>query len=141
MKKLQFDAATVLRGVGLKATPRRIQLLTCIAVSGRPLSVAMIHTELGDIIDAVTVYRALETFCRVGIVRRVDFGHGRAYYEIKDTHDHHHIICTVCAQVEDFSGCEAPRIVRNAIKNSKQFSTITRHSLELFGVCKVCSAR
>ncbi len=140
-KKVLFDAALVLHRAGLKATPRRLALLAFIAGAGRPLSVAMMSDGLEGVANAVTVYRALETLCRAGITKRIDFQHGRAYYELADTGDHHHIVCTTCARVEDFAGCEAPRIVRNALRKSAGFAKITRHSLELFGICKGCASR
>ncbi|MSR73681.1 MAG: transcriptional repressor [Candidatus Pacebacteria bacterium] len=140
-KKTQFDAALALRAAGLKATPRRLALLAFIIDNGRPLSAAMISDGLEGAANAVTVYRTLETLCRAGITKRIDFQHGRAYYELADTGDHHHIVCITCATVEDFSGCDALRITRNALRNSKGFVQITRHSLELFGVCKSCSVK
>lgn len=140
-KSIEFDPAIALRAAGLKATPRRLALLAFIANTGKPLSVAMISDGLEGAANAVTVYRALETLCRAGITKRIDFQHGRAYYELANTGDHHHIVCTTCACVEDFAGCEAPRIVRNALRKSTGFARITRHSLELFGVCKACCIR
>lgn len=140
-KKTLFDVTLALRAAGLKATPRRSALLAFIANKGRPLSAAMISDGLEGAANAVTVYRALETLCRAGITKRIDFQHGRAYYELADTGDHHHIVCTACARVEDFAGCDAPRIVRNALRKSTDFAQITRHSLELFGVCKACCAK
>jgi Fur family transcriptional regulator, ferric uptake regulator len=140
-KKAPFDAIRALREAGLKATPRRLALLAFVAEARKPLSAAMISDGLKGAANAVTVYRALETLCRAGIAKRIDFQHGHAYYELADTGDHHHIVCTACAKVEDFSGCEAPRIVRNALRKSTGFAEITRHSLELFGICKTCSAR
>ncbi len=136
-----FDGVSVLRKAGLKATPRRLALLAFVADAGNPLSVGMISDGIGSKLNAVTVYRALETLCRAGITKRIDFQHGHAYYELADTGDHHHIVCTACAKVEDFSGCDAPRIVRNALRNSKGFAEVTRHSLELFGICKACCAK
>jgi Fur family transcriptional regulator, ferric uptake regulator len=140
-KKSPFDAASALRKVGLKATPRRLALLAFMAEAGKPLSAAMISDGLKGAANAVTVYRALETLCRAGLAKRIDFQHGHAYYELADTGDHHHIVCTACAKVEDFSGCDAPRIVRNALRQSAGFAEITRHSLELFGICKACCAK
>lgn len=139
-KKRPFDAVSALRAAGFKATPRRVALLEFVARGGKPLSVAAICAGLKGALNAVTAYRALETLCRAGITRRVDFRHGHAYYELADSGDHHHIVCTACDRVEDFSGCDAPRIVREALRHSKGFTRVTGHSLELFGVCKACSA-
>ncbi|HZR95094.1 MAG TPA: Fur family transcriptional regulator, partial [Gaiellaceae bacterium] len=46
-----------------------------------------------------TIYRALDVFVEDGLVRRTDFGDGRALYEIAAEHRHHHVVCTACGAV------------------------------------------
>lgn len=93
-------------------------------------------------VDTVTVYRTLEAFKRVGLVAQVDLQLGRALYELKEgKSDHHHIVCVNCKKIEDFTGCDYRPIAQQALKQSKGFTKIINHSLELFGLCTLCATK
>jgi Fur family transcriptional regulator, ferric uptake regulator len=132
--------AILLRKEGFKATPGRLSLLSILAKADHPLSIGSILEELRGSLDQATVYRALETLADVGIVRRVDIGHGHADYELSEgeRHHHHHLICKSCGKVEDVDYCDAAEIENAVLKKSRAFSKIDTHSLEFFGKCKKC---
>lgn len=133
--------ALLLRKHGLKATPRRLLLLTVLAMANRPLSIGTICAELKGDLNATTVYRALEALADIGIVRRVNMGHGHADYELTDARrHHHHLICKQCDKIEDVNACGAKELERLILKKSNTFATIDEHALEFFGLCKQCAA-
>jgi Fur family peroxide stress response transcriptional regulator len=128
-----------LKGYGLKATPGRIRLLKYLADSKKPNSIKDIGKAIGTrTMDQVTIYRTLETFKTLGFVRRVDFHKDYAYYELAGK-DHHHIFCENCGRIEDFEGCGSDKLIKTALRQSKQFASINDHSIELFGVCRSCA--
>lgn len=131
---------TTLRERGLKSTPARTAILGILAVTKKPLTVEQIREKVKrEKIDTVTLYRTVQRLTNVGLVRHIDFRHGHAHYELKDQkRDHHHIICTKCHTVEDFTGCDFSDVTKRALSQTKNFRTIVEHSLELFGVCKKC---
>jgi Fe2+ or Zn2+ uptake regulation protein len=129
----------VLKQHGLKATAARTAVLAAIAKSKAPLSVQAVVETLRGTADQATVYRALQTFSEKGIVRRVDLGQGHATFEMDGAAHHHHLVCVSCGAVEDVEDCDADAFAAQALKRSKSFARVSRHSLELFGECKDCA--
>lgn len=130
---------TLLRNEGLKATPGRVAILKILAKSQKPLSIHSLKETLGNQLDMVTIYRALEALIAGKLVQRVDFGHVHAHYEVieKNRH-HHHLICKICGRVEDIAGCVTKNLEKIVLVNSKSFKNIISHSVELSGMCKQC---
>ena len=132
----------LLRDKGLKATPARVAILGVLEGVKEPATIDEICSMLKDkTINPATVYRTINSLCEEGLVRQIDFRHGHGHYELSSTGDHHHIICTQCGLVEDFTGCYGDKIARAVLKDAKKFSEILDHSLELFGICKKCAKK
>jgi len=130
---------TVLRTAGFRATPARLTLLATLSRARKPLSVQALTKRLkGEHIDQVTVYRTLRVFADMGIVRHVDLRHSHAHFELTTDH-HHHLVCTHCGALEDFTACHMDPLISRILKGSKRFAGVRQHSLELFGICKKCS--
>ena len=119
-------------------TAARVSLLDLLRKSKKPLSVRQIKNRLGDSIDQVTIYRTLKSFRDRGLVRQIDLHHAHSYYEMIEGKDHHHLVCTQCGRIEDFTECYVEEIAKIVLKKSKSFDRITEHALELFGICKPC---
>ena len=139
MKKRTVDTAELLREHGFRATPGRLALLELFAESKQPLTVADIHKRMRNGMNEVTLYRAIEALVAAGICRRIDLHQGHAvHYELAEEH-HHHLVCTNCGTIEDFSSQLCDELAAKATKASHQFKTILTHSLELFGLCNRCA--
>ena len=50
-----------------------------------------------------TIYKTLELLNRMGLVCKFDFGDRRARYELVGDGTHHHLVCTRCCRVVDYS--------------------------------------
>ena len=131
---------SILRAAGYKATAGRVALLDTLARANRELTIAEIQKLLKKKIDEVTIYRALEALASSGIVRRVDFRHAHAHYELAAGKEHHHhLICTSCGKVEDIAVCRTDRLEKEALARSTAFANLKDHALEFFGMCKKCA--
>ncbi|HUO55917.1 MAG TPA: transcriptional repressor [Candidatus Paceibacterota bacterium] len=141
MKEHNNQNMDVIRKAGFRATKPRLLILSFLRKSPYPVSIEEVIKGVGrKNVDQVTVYRTLEAFHKAGIVAQIDFHHGHAHYELKDKRrDHHHIICTNCEKIEDFTGCGADELADRALHQAKGFATVTDHSVELFGLCKTCA--
>jgi Fe2+ or Zn2+ uptake regulation protein len=140
MKSKVSHSNTLLDKAGLKKTDSRIALLDLLSKNKKPLSVKDIVSKLSG--DKVTMYRMLEAMTKKGLIRRVDTGEREAQYEIIDHHDdHHHVICLDCKKVSDFTGCDADSLITKALKQVKDFKSITHHSFDLFGICNTCAKK
>ena len=138
----QAALSTLLKKYELKVTPKRVAILNIISSAKKPLTTSEIEKKLersADKIDQVTVYRNINIFVKVGILKELSIKKGISHYEYNYGHTHHHIICTDCGTVEDFTECVADTISNRVLKTSKKFKTISGHNFELFGLCRVCT--
>jgi Fe2+ or Zn2+ uptake regulation protein len=131
--------ADIIRDAGFRATKQRIALISFLVKTKRPLLVQEITDGLRSTMDGVTTYRMLAAFKRAGLVREVNLRGEHPRYELNDEHDHHHIVCTDCGRIEDFTDSAHERVERAVLAKSKSFQKITGHSFDLYGVCNGCS--
>ena len=125
-----------LRAAGFKATSARVAVLALLRRHKKPLDVADIVAALPVTVDQATVYRTVRSLVESGLIRLVQLQSGVTHYELAALPHHHHVVCEQCGLVEDVDDCVAEQV---AMPRTKQFRTVTRHSIEYFGVCKECS--
>ena len=93
------------------------------------------HPEIG----IATVYRTLEIFESLGIIRRLQFSEERALYEFNPgyhRHYHHHLICLGCGGISEFDEDLLDDIEAAVTRRTGFF--IVDHSLAIYGYCKTC---
>jgi Fur family ferric uptake transcriptional regulator len=85
--------------------------------------------------DFSTVFRAMQSLERVGVVDQVDLGDGKARYETRREH-HEHIRCTVCGTVAEVPGC----VVEDAVVQVQRRTgyQVSSHQVVFAGVCRPC---
>lgn len=135
MRMTRKDIISLLQLKGIKSSAARLKIMQICCSSDLPLDVQEVTSLLKNEIHLSTVYRTLEKFVAVGILERVDFQEGKFRYEYVKEH-HHHVVCNDCGKVADIqdSGIEK-------IEQSVSLQTgfiVTKHSLELFGLCNKC---
>ena len=121
-----------------KTEPRRL-VLEVFLNDDRPLTPAAVHAQLPDRnINLASVYRAIELFCRLGVLTEVDHVPEGRRYELSDDYreHHHHLICQRCGKTEDFEDCEMEEIEK-LIRRRFRFQ-VTRHELRFIGLCGRC---
>jgi Fur family ferric uptake transcriptional regulator len=134
---MKNDIAETLSSHNLKVTGTRKAVVDLIEKAKKPVDAQFLVENLqkkGDI-DRATVFRILNVLTGHGILRKLEFGEGKARYELNKT-DHHHFICTSCGLVEDISDCNISELEEEISKKKKIH--IERHSLEFFGLCDNC---
>lgn len=131
-------SAALLQRAGIKATVQRTAVLDALRARHAPQSVADIAKTLPRV-DQVTIYRSLELFVRAGIATEVSLQNERAYFEYRDaSHHHHHLVCRSCGRIEDVEMCGLDAMSKAIVRQSRQFRSISSHSLEFFGLCVQC---
>ena len=132
---------TMLQEAGLRVTDHRVEVLLAVAKVREPVTVY----ELVDIlrkkndIDQATVYRNLSSLHEAGLLRRLDFNHGHAHYELETGRASHQLVCKNCETIEKIEGVSLDDIAKKMLKKSKKFRTATSHSVEMYGLCKSCA--
>lgn len=88
-------------------------------------------------VSRASVYRTLSLLVGSGLVEKVDFGEGKAYYEHVFGHLHHdHLICKGCGKVVQF---EDQVIEKRQEGICKDYGFhLDYHTLNIFGLCPKC---
>lgn len=129
---MRFEAAIAkMRGRGYKATPQRLAVLAAIS-AGQHQGFDEIRARCPEV-GIVTVYRTLDLFSGLGLVRRLDLGCGTRY-ELAEDH-HHHLICEDCGDVTEFERC--PLDLQSLLRLGGDFE-VRAHSVEVYGTCSGC---
>lgn len=126
------------RGLGLKLTHQRLEIL-------RELAIAKDHPSAEDVYKRVkpkippisldTVYRTLALFERCGVIARVHHLDDRTRYD-PNTSKHHHMVCIKCKKIKDFNW---PALDRMEIPEETKGEGVVRSKyLELRGICQEC---
>lgn len=128
----------ILQKKNLRCTAGRTALLSTLKAARHPLSLQELLQKLPPTTDRVTLYRSLEQLTKHQIIRPVRIGTGTRY-ELRDEHDHHHVVCTGCGKTQDISLCAMKSLEPAIRKAATSFSHISDHSFEVFGTCKRCA--
>lgn len=131
----------MLQEADLRITDHRVLVLRTVARQRQPITVyelvEAVRKKGG--IDQATVYRNLTALHEAGLLRRLDFNHGHAHYELETGRASHQLVCKSCETIEKIEGISIEDVVKKMVKKSKKFKTMTTHSVEIYGVCKKCA--
>ena len=125
---------------GLRLTRPRREIAAILKESKIPLTPQRIHQRAISRdceVGLVSVYRTLELFSELDLVRKVhgqDLCHG---YVLASPGHHHHLICRECGKAVEFSGSSDLSDFIRGIEESTGFA-IDEHILQLYGVCQQC---
>jgi len=140
MKLTANRIAGIIREHGYKLTPQRHAVLKVIAASHDHLTpeaiFAKVHLEDPGI-GLVTVYRTLDLLTELNLVCLFHTADGsRSYMMRRPTEHHHHLVCTRCGMVVDFTACDLKDLEKTL--SEKTGFAIDGHLLELSGLCPEC---
>ncbi len=130
----------ILRRRGFKITPQRRSILSAIARSREHLTPAAIHRRVRTEhpgIGLVTIYRTLELLAGLGLVCEMHAGGNcRSYLMRRPAEHHHHLICSDCGTVVDFTACDLGKLEERLARETS--FRIDGHLLEFVGQCRRC---
>ncbi len=140
-----YDIAATIRARGHRLTPQRQIILDTLCEMGGHVTVAELYEQVGGrfpAIDRSTVYRALDFFGELGLVRATDVS-GTAVYEMTNTpeangHAHHHLICRDCGFIDHVDG-GAFNEFAGRLRDEFGFAADV-DSLTVYGVCRECNS-
>jgi Fur family peroxide stress response transcriptional regulator len=128
----------LLRERGLALTPqRRAIFLALIGLDEHPTA-DRVHAVLrrrGVSVSRATVFRALEAFARVGAIAKASH-HGMASRFDGRTDRHHHLVCTRCDRVIDFSDT---RLDALPVPDTRRLGfLVSDYQVHVRGTCQQC---
>ena len=128
---------------GLKTTRQRDLIVDTFFSSSGHLSVDELLAKVqsrDENIGAATVYRTMKILTDAGLASARHFDDGQTRYEAAiGRHHHDHLICTSCHQIIEFEN-ERIEELQDMVARHHGFR-VTRHKLELYGLCKDCQGR
>lgn len=140
--KYTEEILTLLKAHHLRSTQTRKGLIGLFFQNETPFSAQDIMRELykgTKTVNKTTIYRELERLQEKGVIGTVQLGDRKRYYELASREHHHHLVCLHCNRVEDVGMNESALLAQEQrMKREKEFAVL-RHSLEFFGLCKMCS--
>ncbi|NLA58887.1 MAG: transcriptional repressor [Firmicutes bacterium] len=131
-----------LREAGFRATPQRVAIYMILAqTKAHPCAERVyekLHSEFPSL-SLNTVYKTLQTFEELGLVRRLDTGEGICRYDANPA-PHIHLACRACGQVVDidYDGKYILERMSQYVKENGGHE-VCDFNLILYGYCRACS--
>ena len=108
------------------------------------------HFEAEEVVEALrnrktrvsraTVYRTLSYLEDCSLIRRIDLGHGRSYFEHTVGNNHHeHLVCKRCGKIIEFTDYALEERI-GKISKRHQF-IIQAHTVQILGICRNCTKK
>ena len=140
--EIDDEVAALLRRDDQRYTRGRRRLVAVLQTGDGPLTITQILAADGSLAQS-SVYRNLTILEHVGAVTRINTRDDFARYELAEqlTQHHHHLICSTCGDVADFSlDARAEASLDRALQRaaSEIGFDIDTHRLDLLGTCSDC---
>jgi Fe2+ or Zn2+ uptake regulation protein len=134
--------ATRLRDAGQRYTSGRRAIVERLQAAGQPLTIPDVLA--GSSLPQSSAYRNLAVLEQAGAVHRIVTSADFARYELAEdlTEHHHHLICSSCGTVEDFTAPPAlERSLHKAVAEVEGATGVAaqHHRLDLLGTCRSCA--
>lgn len=141
MSRPPQDLARLLQRKGVRATPRRLEVLEELARERDDATAQQLWARLRERdsrTGLATVYRTLALLSAHGVVDVLTHhGTEQCYRLCTDTH-HHHLLCTRCHRVVEVQECDLGEwLDRVAVQHG---FVATDHRIEISGLCRDCRA-
>jgi len=143
LQAVHDTAAERLRATGERYTGQRRALVEVLAVAEHPLAVPDILAAASDLPQSST-YRNLVVLERAGVAARLATPSGEGRFELAEdlTEHHHHVVCSNCRRVRDFTTSPThERTLDDLIADAGRQTGfhLETHSLDLIGLCDECA--
>ena len=128
-----------LKAKGMRVTNQRSLIMEIIRQGQGHLDADEIYRrarEKGHRLSLSTVYRALQTFKKLGLVEELHFDDTHHHYEVKPSAEHHHLVCLGCGRVIEFQ-YPLSRYIKRNVAEAKDFDIIGTE-IRMTGYCLKC---
>ena len=129
----------LLRASGNKITDARKTILNVLEeLNGHPTSTEILEAvrQRDENIGRASVFRTLELFSQLGILRPIYHEANGARYVLMPDGHHHHVVCLNCHRTIEFEDCSLNELAQQLEKRLKV--QLLGHLLEFYGYCENC---
>lgn len=134
------EAFAALRRHDLRVSSARRLVVEALFAAEGPVSAERIASGIDGRTprcDLTSVYRNLETFEEIGLVRHVHLGHGPGLYTLAVTGEREYLVCDACDRVSAVDPAELDG-VRSEIRRLLGFEARFGH-FPIVGLCAACA--
>jgi Fe2+ or Zn2+ uptake regulation protein len=141
--ELDRGAQARLATVDQRYTANRRLLVEILRAADRPLTMPELLEQGHDLAQS-SVYRNLVVLEQAGVVRRIVTNDEFARFELAEDltgHHHHHLVCSSCGSVEDFTvPQEIEELLDSTVDTVAEHHgfAVDGHRLDLLGLCRNC---
>jgi len=135
----QEDLSALLERNGVRATPRRLEVLEELARETDDVTAQQLWSRLRERASRAglaTVYRTLALLSETGVIDVLSHHGGEQCYRLCGAEHHHHLLCEQCHKVVEVSQCGLDDWVASAAK--QHGFVATDHRVEIVGLCADC---
>lgn len=135
-------ASQTLRSAGYRLTPQRLFILEAVYHLGGHVTAEQVLEYVQKTypyVDLSTVYRTLELFASLGLIRRFNAAGRPNEYEVATVEPHHHLICSGCGKIETVPA-ELLSGPLEQVASRYGFVLDTTH-VAFFGLCPNCQKK
>ncbi|HWO94003.1 MAG TPA: Fur family transcriptional regulator [Dehalococcoidia bacterium] len=125
-----------LQSRGRRATMARRAVIDTMAGLGEHFSAEELAQRVPHI-GRATVYRTLRLLQDEGLLCRVLLESGGLHYRLTERGHHHHLTCTECGAVQDFSDAEVAGVMEGIARRAG--FRMSGHWIEIYGMCGSCT--
>jgi Fur family ferric uptake transcriptional regulator len=139
MRLSEKKITATLKRHGYKLTPQRRAVISTIASSPDHLTPNALYQKVRQdypTIGLAAIYRTLDILARLELVCELHAGGSCRSYTVAAPGHHHHLICTDCGEVIDFSGYHLAELEKRLCRETG--FEIEGHLLEFTGRCQNC---
>jgi Fur family peroxide stress response transcriptional regulator len=123
---------------GFALTPQRLAILTVVLELDDHPGADRVHRALArrnPRVSRATVFRTLESFARLGILKKASHASGGVRYDGR-AERHHHLVCVRCDRIVDFSDETLDTV---SVPDTRRFGfRVLDLQVELRGICRQC---
>jgi len=132
-----LTAAGYRRGGARRAILELLDDQTC-ALSAVEIQLALSARDRD--VSRASVYRVMEELEEIGLLQRVEVGHGIVRYEPvrHGPGHHHHLVCDSCGRIEPFTDEGLERAIRRLSERLPLH--VSEHEIVIHGACEICAA-
>ncbi len=131
------SAVEAVREGGLRATTARRLLLEALWGTSEPLTAEQLSDRIGASADVASVYRNLEAFERLGLIRHFHLGHGPGLYARTGLGPREYLVCDACGAnraVDPSRLDEVRELIRRDFGHKARFD-----HFPIAGLCPECA--
>jgi len=130
------------RESGRRATTQRQLLLEILQEAKGHLDADELYRRARQrqpVLSLSTVYRSLQVFEELGLVKKHQFDSTRWHYELRSETTHYHLVCLGCGRILEFH-CPSAKRLRSSLSKQKGFKVINAEAY-LEGYCLKCQKK